>query len=148
MCKNEKLFTFVATSMKAAQKIYRYVMLLVSIVMLMSVVVPHHHHSNGLPCYKSLSAEATHDGHGSPKSHDCGCNGHNVALYTSIFSHTTDGDMSHHLFPLLVLFDYINPPVPVFYQLLFDSGRTFYIESLHDTWITAASGLRAPPFDV
>ncbi len=89
-------------------------MLLVSIVMLMSVVVPHHHHSNGLPCYKSLSAEAAHGGHGSSESHDCGCNGHNIALYTSIFSHVTDGNVNQFLFPLLVLFDYINPPVPVF----------------------------------
>ena len=79
----------------------------------MSVVVPHHHHSNGLPCYKSLSAEAAHGGHGSPESHDCGCSGHNIALYTSIFSHVTDGNVNQFLFPLLVLFDYINPPAPV-----------------------------------
>ena len=109
-------------------------MLLVSIVMLMSVVVPHHHHSNGLPCYKSLSAEAAHGGH-------------NIALYTSIFSHVTDGNVNQFLFPLLVLFDYINPPVPVFYKLLFENDRAYYIESLHDTWIVSASGLRAPPYE-
>ena len=102
-------------------------MLLVSIVMLISVVVPHHHHSNGLPCYKSLSAEAAHGGHGSSESHDCGCNGHNIALYTSIFSHVTDGNVNQFLFPLLVLFDYINPPVPVFYKLLFENDRAYYI---------------------
>ncbi|WP_363669745.1 DUF6769 family protein [uncultured Parabacteroides sp.] len=134
--------------MRAKRKIYQYVMLLVSVVVLLSVVVPHHHHSNGLPCYKSLSTEAAHGGHGSSESHDCGCNGHNIALYTSIFSHTTDGDASQYLFPLLVLFDYINPPVPEFYKLLFEKDRSFYIESLHDTWITSASGLRAPPFYV
>lgn len=145
----KKLLTFVAVSMRAKRKIYEYVMLAVSIVMLLSVAIPHHHHRDGLPCYKSLFAESTHhDGHGTPGSHDCGCNGHNVALYTSIFTQMTDGDASLHLFPLLVLFDYINPPVPVFYHLFFDSDRAFYIESLHDTWITAASGLRAPPFDV
>ena len=121
-------------SMRAKKKIYQYVMLLVSIVMLISVVVPHHHHSNGLPCYKSLSAEAAH--------------GHNIALYTSVFSQVTDGNVNQFLFPLLVLFDYINPPVPVFYKLLFENDRAYYIESLHDTWITSASGLRAPPFCV
>ena len=84
--------------MRVKKKIYQYVMLLVSIVMLMSVVVPHHHHSNGLPCYKSLSAEAAHGGHGSSESHDCGCNGHNIALYTSIFSHVTDGNVNQFLF--------------------------------------------------
>ena len=119
------------------KKIYQYVMLLVSIVMLISVVVPHHHHSNGL----------AHGGHGSSESHDCGCNGHNIALYTSIFSHVTDGNVNQFLFPLLVLFDYINPPVPVFYKLLFENDRAYYIESLHDTWIVSASGLRAPPYE-
>ena len=123
--------------MRAKKKIYQYVMLLVSIVVLMSVVIPHHHHSNGLPCYKSLSAEAAHGG----------CNGHNVALYTSVFSHVTDGNVNQYLFPLLVLFDYINPPVPAFYKLLFEKDRTYYIESLHDTWIASASGLRAPPYE-
>lgn len=133
--------------MRVKKKIYQYVMLLVSIVMLMSVVVPHHHHSNGLPCYKSLSAEAAHGGHRSSESHDCGCNGHNIALYTSIFSHVTDGNVNQFLFPLLVLFDYINPPVPVFYKLLFENDRAYYIESLYDTWIVSASGLRAPPYE-
>lgn len=127
------------------KKIYQYVMLLVSIVVLWSVVMPHHHHSDGLPCYQSLVEEAAHDGHNGSESHDCGCNGHNVALYTSFFSHMTDGNIHLHLFPLLVLFDYINPPVPVFYKLLFEQDRTYYIESLHDTWIASASGLRAPP---
>lgn len=128
------------------KKIYQYVMLLVSIVVLWSVVMPHHHHSDGLPCYQSLVEEAAHDGHnGGSESHDCGCNGHNVALYTSLFSHMTDGNIHQHLFPLLVLFDYINPPVPVSYKLLFEQDRTYYIESLHDTWIASASGLRAPP---
>lgn len=127
------------------RKIYQYVMLLVSIVVLWSVVMPHHHHSDGLPCYQSLIEEATHDGHSDSESHDCGCNGHNAALYTSLFSHMTDGNIHLHLFPLLVLFDYINPPVPVFYKLLFEQDRAYYIESLHDTWIASASGLRAPP---
>ena len=49
--------------------------------------------------------------------------GHNIALYTSIFSHVTDGNVNQFLFPLLVLFDYINPPVPVFYKLLFENDR-------------------------
>ena len=68
-------------------------------------------------------------------------------LYTSIFSHVTDGNVNQFLFPLLVLFDYINPPVTVFYKLLFENDRACYIESLHDTWIVSASGLRAPPYE-
>ena len=129
--------------MKAKEKIIRYVMLVASIVMLLSVVVPHHHHSNGMPCFKSLTTD-THS-HKSASSHDCGCNGHNLALFTSLLSHASDLYVSHLLFPLQVLFDYINPPEPAFCGQLFDRGRAFYIESLHDTWITCASGLRAPP---
>ena len=91
-------------------------MLVASIIMLLSVVVPHHHHSNGMPCFKSL----TEHNHKSSSSHDCGCNGHNLALFISLLSHVTDGDVSHLLFPLQVLFDYINPPVPLLYGQTFD----------------------------
>ena len=127
--------------MKAKKNIIRYVMLIAGIIMLLSVIIPHHHHSNGLPCFKPL----TEHSHKSASSHDCGCNGHNVALFTSLLSHATDVDASHLLFPLQVLFDYINPPEPAFFFFFFERSRAFYIESLHDSWITCASGLRAPP---
>lgn len=116
-------------------------MLIAGIIMLLSVIIPHHHHSNGLPCFKPL----TEHSHKSASSHDCGCNGHNVSLFTSLLSHATDVDASHLLFPLQVLFDYINPPEPAFCGQPFERSRAFYIESLHDSWITCASGLRAPP---
>lgn len=138
--------------MKRKEIIVRYFMLLVSFVLLLSVVVPHHHHSDGMPCYKSLLvelAEEEHEGHtahGCDTTHDCGCNGHNVALYTSLFVHADTTDVHAYLFPLLVLFDYINPPEPVISNLWKEKNRIFYIESLHDTWIVSASGLRAPPF--
>lgn len=119
-------------------------MLVASIFMMLSVVVPHHHHSNGMPCFMELTAE-THDHNSPSSSHDCGCNGHNLALFTSLLSHASDLDVSHLLFPLQVLFDYINPPEPIFCGQSFDRGRAFYIESLHDSWIVCASGLRAPP---
>lgn len=125
-------------------------MLVASILMLLSVVVPHHHHSDGLPCYHSIAAEAVHGDSTEvpserPDAHDCGCNGHNIALHTSVLSHVTDGDVSQYLFPLLIVFDYINPPQPELTGLRFGSEQAVYIESLHDTWISSASGLRAPP---
>lgn len=129
--------------MKARENIVRYVMLLAGFVLLLSVVVPHHHHSNGLPCFKAL-VDSGHT-HQSKTPHDCGCNGHNQALFTSLLTHATDADASHLLFPLQVLFDYINPPVPALCGQLFDRERAFYIESLHDTWIAYSGGLRAPP---
>lgn len=128
--------------MKLKIKIVRYAMLMVSIMMLFSVIIPHHHHSNGLPCYTFVTEQGS-DNH--DNTSDTACNGHNIALYTSVLTHATDGDVVQYLFPLLVVFDYINPPDPDFCRQLAKRDRTFYIESLHDTWIASASGLRAPP---
>lgn len=120
-------------------------MLMTSILMLLSVVIPHHHHSNEIPCYKSLATEATDNGHSQDDTHSCCCNGHNMFFFNLLQSHTTDADVDLYLFPLLVLFDYINPPTLAFCKQLVECNRVFYIESLHDTWIVCASGLRAPP---
>ncbi len=119
-------------------------MLVASVVMLLSVVVPHHHHSDGMPCYKAL----TEHGHHSAESHDCSCNGHNLAIFTSLLSQATDTDASHLLMPLHILFDYLNHTVSPTYEQSFDRERAFYIESLHDTWIASVGGLRAPPMSV
>ena len=45
----------------------------------------------------------------------------------------------------IFLIDYIYPPEPAFCGQLLDHENAPYIESLHDTWIVSASGLRAPP---
>lgn len=126
--------------MERKKQIIRYVLLLASLVMLISVVMPHHHHSSGMPCYKPLTEK-----HHTSNSHGCGCEGHNLAFFTSFHSAQTDLASSHCLFPLFVLYDYIYPPEPTFVEQLFGRERAVYIESLHDTWIATASGLRAPP---
>lgn len=126
--------------MKIQKNIIRYVMLLAGIIVLLSVVIPHHHHSNGLPCFKFLT-EHNHPA----SSHDCGCNGHNIALFTSLLSYVTDSDVNHLLFPLQILFDYINSSVSLLCGQTFDRERAFYIECLHDTWVVCSGGLRAPP---
>lgn len=115
-------------------------LLLVSLVMLISVIMPHHHHSDGMACYKPLT-----EAHHTSGSHGCGCDGHNLAFLTSFHSASTDLASSHCLFPLFILYDYIYPPTPTFVEQLFGRERAVYIESLHDTWIVSASGLRAPP---
>ena len=97
-----------------------------------------------MPCYQSLTAEQAH-GDKSTDTHDCGCDGHNLAYFSTHISHFMDGDVDIHLMPLLVLFDYIYPPEPAFCGQLLDHENAPYIESLHDAWIVSASGLRAPP---
>lgn len=120
-------------------------MLVASIFMLLSVIIPHHHHKDGVPCYTSLVAEASNGDHSGSEGHDCGCNGHNVALFSSLQLHVMNTDASHFLFPLLTLFAYIYPTEPAFAGQPYDQNNAVYIESLHDTWISSASGLRAPP---
>lgn len=93
-----------------------------------------------MPCYQSLTAEQAH-GDKSTDTHDCGCDGHNLAYFSTHISHFMDGDVDIHLMPLLVLFDYIYPPEPAFCGQLLDHENAPYIESLHDTWIVSASGL-------
>lgn len=126
--------------MERKKQIIRYVLLLASLVMLISVIAPHHHHSDGMPCYKSLT-EAHHGG----GSHDPGCERHNLAFFTSFHAAQIDLASSHFLFPLFILYDYVYPPAPTFTEQLFSREKNIYIESLHDTWIASASGLRAPP---
>lgn len=126
--------------MERKKQIIRYVLLLASLVMLISVIAPHHHHSNGMPCYKPLT-----EAHHGSDSHGPGCEGHNPAFFTSFHSAQIDLASSHCLFPLFILYDYVYPPAPSFTEQLFSREKNIYIESLHDTWIASASGLRAPP---
>ena len=81
------------------KKVYQYVMLFASVVMLLGVVVPHHHHADGSPCYRWLAVELAGEEHEQPAHHDCGCNGHNIALNTVLSQQATDGDAHQHLFP-------------------------------------------------
>lgn len=104
---------------KMKQRVVQYVVLMAGILALLSVVIPHHHHRDGMPCYQSLTAEQAH-GDKSTDTHDCGCDGHNLAYFSTHISHFMDGDVDIHLMPLLVLFDYIYPPEPVFCGQLLD----------------------------
>ncbi|MEG2067871.1 MAG: DUF6769 family protein [Tannerellaceae bacterium] len=138
------------------ERVIQYTLLVAGILLLFSVVVPHHHHANGLPCYRSLLAEAAESAdrddctdHSADASghaaHDCGCNGHNQALFTSLESHITGGDAMLHLYPLLTLFAYLYPSELLNRDIVFLWEEPVYIESLRDHWVARATGLRAPP---
>ena len=121
-----------------------YTLLMVSMVVLLSVVLPHHHLANGLPCYGCMFAGHVHQDDADTHDCGCGCEGHSLA-YLSVQDAVSDVDSHHFLIPLYVLFDYVYPPELELYGQPIDRERAFYIESLHDTWIVNASGLRAPP---
>lgn len=136
----KKLLIFAAFDMETKKKIVRYVMLLVGVVMMLSVIIPHHHHRDGVPCYKPLT-----EAHHSHDSHGCGCEGHGLFFLNVSQSIVANADAGPYLFPLLILFNYIYPPEPAFYEQLWNREKAVYIESLHDTWIASASGRRGPP---
>lgn len=132
------------------EKIATYISLVASVLVLLSVVIPHHHHDDGTPCYRWL-AEAVADTGGSSSSenshtqhsHGGACLGHNQALFSSEEHHAVS---DAHFYPLLVLFDFIDlQKIFAVMSPAYGRERTFYIESLHDSWIAKASGLRAPP---
>ncbi len=127
--------------MREKKQIIRYMMVVAGFIVLLSVVLPHHHHSNGLPCFSPLTEHSHHH----DANDDCSSNGHSIALFSSMLSQVTDVAIDQILSPLLVLFDYINPPASTFLTQAFERSRAFYIESLHDSWIAAIGGLRAPP---
>lgn len=129
---------------KMKQRIVQYVVLMAGILALLSVVIPHHHHRDGMPCYQSLTAEQAH-GDKSADTHDCGCDGHNLAYFSTHISHFMDGDVDIHLMPLLVLFDYIYPPEPAFCGQLLDHENAPYIGVAARHLDSECLGTRAPP---
>lgn len=125
------------------EKIAYYIVLAASFVLLLSVVIPHHHHSNGLPCFEWIMGEAA-DTHSHHHVDDTGCTDHNQALNLTIDKHVFEHDMTLVLTPLLTLFNYSDTEDTLF-LLLFNREAAIYKETLHDTWIGKAKGLRAPP---
>ncbi|MDL2278402.1 hypothetical protein LJC57_07400 [Parabacteroides sp. OttesenSCG-928-G07] len=126
-------------------------MLLSGFILLFSVIVPHHHHEDGGICIHLFDQADDHESddhqHDSAHhQHDCDCSGHNIAFNTTILpGHSSEEDATLFLMPLYTLLEYVYPPEITVINSLFYSDRTVYIESLHDTWITVATGLRAPP---
>lgn len=122
----------------------RFFMLLSGFILLFSVIIPHHHHENGMTCIHIFSHHDHNDTH--THQHDCNCSGHTIVFNSSILpGHSSEQDIALLLMPLYTLIEYLHPPQETVLNSLFYSDRTVYVESLHDTWITVAAGLRAPP---
>ncbi len=124
---------------KVGNRIIRYVLLMAGLLMLLSVMIPHHHHADGSACYMPLTEAMAHDNADRGATGDCSCDSHNLFLLYSL------SDIGPHLFPLLVLFDHFNTSDDHLFHWLLRPERPIYVESLHDSWIARATGLRAPP---
>lgn len=132
--------------MKVKQHI-TYFLLFISMIMLIVPVIPHHHHSDGIICMKD------------DLSSDC-CNRHQQPVANDDACETTEC-VTAHLFQNILNpgRGELHPDAPLIIQLFFEPLLAFlsqseekperhfgyYFESLHGTYLTRATGLRAPP---
>ena len=118
----------------------------ISMVMLVVPVIPHHHHNNGLICMKNdITPNCCGQQH-TPDSEHCFCD---TGCVTTLFFQQTpssDNGWTHPDFPLVITL--FSEPLLRLLVLPEESGQRqdcIYQESLHGTYLTRATGLRAPP---
>ncbi len=124
-----------------------YFLLFISIVMLVVPVIPHHHHADGLICMKNdITTDCCKQNHNPENDHCCSDTG---CVTTHFFqrSPSTDNDAWANPDTLWVATFYLEPllrllAVP---EVNLKRQDNVYLESLHGTFITRATGLRAPP---
>lgn len=124
----------------------RYFMLGIGMILLVSIVFPHHHHRDGKACYVPFLTEEAAEGDHETDPHDCGCHGHNLALFKSSPASAAPGnDLVLHPLPIAFLFDWVWSATSTLRKCSSERRERPYIESLHGVWIVVAAGLRAPP---
>ncbi|MEL5895223.1 DUF6769 family protein [Bacteroides sp. GD17] len=119
----------------------------ISLIMLVIPVIPHHHHADGLICMKNdVTTSCCGHQHSNGGDHCCcdtGC------MTTHFFQQTpTSNDVWLHPDTPWVVTLLFEPLSKLLILPEFDINRQdcVYLESLHGTFITRATGLRAPPF--
>lgn len=144
--------------MKHKRHIMQWVVWISSVFFLLSATAPHHHHDGGKVCFMSFWGDgAKHAcchtcGETSPNGHphhhplqtcdDCGA----TVSVTLTQDHDSHAAVTPVLISFFVLLNYLYPAELEQAGLCFSRKYpSFYIEALHDTWITRTSGLRAPP---
>lgn len=123
-----------------------FFLLLISTVMLMVPVIPHHHHSDGLLCMKDDITSECCEGHHDAESEHCCCD--TGCLTTHFFQQTpaTGNGPAHPDFPVITtLFPESIPGILPLPERDIPKQEHIYLESLHGTYLTRATGLRAPP---
>lgn len=121
-----------------------YLLLLLSILMLGVPVIPHHHHADGLLCMKNdVQAGCCTPAPDEAEGHCCcdtGCPA------THFFQQRPDTSPD---IPQPLSCDVFFLPSELLASLIFHSPTQsltpVYIEALHDTLLSRATGLRAPP---
>lgn len=118
----------------------------ISIMMLVIPVIPHHHHADGLICMKNdVTTNCCNHQHSNGGDHCCcdtGC------VTTHFFQQMSNSDdvWLHPDTPWVVtLFTESLSKLLILPEFDIRRQDCVYLESLHGTFITRATGLRAPP---
>ena len=122
-----------------------YFLFIISMIMLVVPVIPHHHHDNGMICMKNdVHADSCCPQH-TPCNDHCCCDTGCMTTHFFQQSRTPDDDIAPDFLWVTTLF---TAPILRLLSLPEETGtriESVYIEFLHGTFITRASGLRAPP---
>ena len=116
-----------------------YFLFFISMIMLTVPVIPHHHHEDGMICMKN---DLPSDG----CCHHCCCD---TGCMTTHFFQQTPNPNNSDIQPCFVWVTtlFVEPLLKLL-TLPDETGirqEFIYLESLHGTFITRATGLRAPP---
>ena len=124
-----------------------YILFFISLIMLVIPVIPHHHHGNGMICMKNdITADCCEHRHCSDNEHCCCDTGCMTTYFVQQTPNSSD-DVCPHPDALWTLTLFIEPfsRLPILSEFDVSKQECIYLESLHSTFITCATGLRAPP---
>ncbi len=114
--------------------------------MLMVPVIPHHHHDDGLICMKDdITSDCCEQHHDAECEHCC-CDTGCVTTHFFQQPPTADNGETHPDFPIIItLFSESILKILLLPERDIPKREYIYLESLHGTYLTRATGLRAPP---
>ncbi|ADV45209.1 DUF6769 family protein [Bacteroides helcogenes] len=125
-----------------------HVLFFISMIMLTIPVIPHHHHADGLLCMKSdITEDCCEHRHNSASEHCCCGTGCVTTHFVQQSPNSSNSAWAHPNVPWVITLFF----EPVFKLLVLPENdikrqESIYLESLHGTFITRATGLRAPPY--
>ena len=124
-----------------------YFLFFISMMMLVVPVIPHHHHADGLICMKNDITTSCCEHRHSPANEHCCCDTGCVTTHFVQQTPSSDNDAwAHPIAPWVVtLFIESISKWQVLPENEVKRHDVIYLESLHGTFITRATGLRAPP---
>ncbi len=123
-----------------------FFLIFISIVMLMVPVIPHHHHDDGLICMKDdITSDCCEQHHDAECEHCC-CDTGCVTTHFFQQTPTADNGETHPDFPIIItFFSESILKILLLPERDIPKREYIYLESLHGTYLTRATGLRAPP---